>query len=67
MDSRHVSEGDIVGVLSAPDMTWHDPEEYSMVVSGRTTSGAVLVVYVHGNAWPVSGTIVVKSTAWRDS
>lgn len=66
MKKRKVSETDIVAVLEAPIMTWHDPTEDSMVLTGRGENGRDLLVWVAGSAWPVSGTIRVKSTSWKD-
>jgi len=66
MASRKVSEADVVAVVTQPQSTWHDPKEGSMVLTGRTASGRTLIVWVVGDRWPQSGTIRVKSTAWRD-
>jgi hypothetical protein len=65
MGLRKIEEDEVVSVLRAPDMTWHDPEEQSMVLTG-IVGGRSLLVFVVGDHWPMAGTLTVKSTAWRD-
>lgn len=66
MRERKINEDDIERVLSNPSMSWHDPSEYSMVLTGVAADGETLLVYVYGEVWPVNGTIQIKSTTWRD-
>lgn len=66
MRQRHVDEGDVARVLMNPSMTWADPEEGSMVLTGRAENGQTLLVWVVGNRWPQAGRVTVKSTAWKD-
>lgn len=66
MRQRNVPEEAVVRVLENPMMTWHDPKEGSMVLTGQDENGRELVVYVVGDHWPMAGTLKIKSTAWRD-
>ena len=65
MRERKIDESDVVAVLDFPGSCWHDTKQFSMVLTGTTASGDELVVFVHGDQWPVVGTIKVKSAAWR--
>lgn len=66
MARRNIPEDAVVDVLLAPRMTWHDPKEGSMVLSGADKSRRELLVYVVGDHWPMAGRLTIKSTAWRD-
>lgn len=65
MRERSIDEADIVAVLTNHHSCWHDAKQFSMVLKGITANGDELVVFVHGDQWPVVGTIRVKSAAWR--
>lgn len=66
MAQRAIPEAAVVAVLNDPTMTWHDPSEGSMALSGVDESGRPLIVWVVGDRWPATGTLRIKSTAWRD-
>ena len=66
MDSRKVPETAVVAVLEAPTLTWHDPKEGSMVLTGKDGYGRDLLVWVVGDHWPMAGIVQIKSTSWKD-
>ncbi len=46
-------------------MTWTDPKQGSVGLSKDLGSRGTLAVWVVGQRWPLSGTIIVKTAAWR--
>ena len=66
MRKRNIPEDAIVAVIEGPIMTWHDPKEGSMVLTGKDASGRDLLVWVVGDHWPMTGRLTIKSTAWKD-
>lgn len=65
MRQRRVAKADIEAVLGNPSSTWHDPQQQSWVLTGITSSGRSLLVYVPETEWPPVGKITIKSVAWR--
>lgn len=65
MRQRSIPEEAVIAVLTSPSVTWPDAAQGSIALSG-TYNGRALKVWVVGDRWPITGTLKVKSTAWRD-
>jgi hypothetical protein len=65
MRSRGIAEQDIGAALADIVSTWPTPEDSTCIV-GRTSSGRLLKIWVVGAHWPQSGTLTIKSSAWKD-
>jgi hypothetical protein len=65
MRKRGITEDQIKAVLNSPGLTWYDPKQESMALSGSKTESGTLIVWVAGDHWPIAGMVIIKSTAWR--
>jgi hypothetical protein len=65
MKLRGVEREDLDHALSHIVATWPTPKD-STCITGRTSDGRLLTIWIVGDHWPQAGTITIKSTAWKD-